>query len=182
LFPKQSWTFRFSSYDIPSSIYHSMIPSLFIALTAYHQQRCIKTIMTRFQSRQYYTPCIKVHISVHYQTGSCKGLNSYKKNYINCRNKAHRHIKIKTCTPWWQGARIATGQPRDQSSISSRIKNFHFSMSSRLALGPTQPPIQWLPGTLSPEVKLTTHLQIEPRTRKGGSIHPLLHMSSWCSA
>jgi hypothetical protein len=33
------------------------------------------------------------------------------------------------------------------------VKNFLFSMSSRLSLGPTQPPIQWVEGTLSPGVK-----------------------------
>jgi hypothetical protein len=32
-----------------------------------------------------------------------------------------------------------------------------FSMSSRPALGPTQPPIQWVPWTLSPGVKRPGH-------------------------
>jgi hypothetical protein len=32
-------------------------------------------------------------------------------------------------------------------------KNVHFSLSFRPALGPTQPPIQWVPGALSPGVK-----------------------------
>jgi hypothetical protein len=43
-----------------------------------------------------------------------------------------------------------------------RVKNFHFCISSR----PTQPPVQFVPGALSPGVKLqeqgralTTHLQ-----------------------
>jgi hypothetical protein len=31
-------------------------------------------------------------------------------------------------------------------------------------------------------VKLTTHLEPVPRSRKRGSIHPLPHMSSWLSA
>jgi hypothetical protein len=56
----------------------------------------------------------------------------------------------------------------------------------RPALGPTQPPIQWVPGALSRGqsgrgVKLITHLQIVPRSRKCGSIHPLPHTPSWSS-
>jgi hypothetical protein len=43
----------------------------------------------------------------------------------------------------------------------------------RLALAPNQPPIQWVLGALSPWVKLTTHLQLVPRSRKRGSLHPL---------
>jgi hypothetical protein len=34
-----------------------------------------------------------------------------------------------------------------------KVKNFIFSMSSKPALGPTQPPIQWLLRALSPGVK-----------------------------
>jgi hypothetical protein len=34
-----------------------------------------------------------------------------------------------------------------------RVKNFLFSMSSRPALESTQPPIQWVPGALSPWVE-----------------------------
>jgi hypothetical protein len=39
------------------------------------------------------------------------------------------------------------------SSILARMKNFHFSMSSRPALGCTQLPIQWVPWALSSGVK-----------------------------
>jgi hypothetical protein len=60
-----------------------------------------------------------------------------------------------------------------------RVKDFHVSMSSRPALRPTQPPIQSVPEFLSPRgVKLTTHLQLVPRSRKHGFIHPHPHTSS----
>jgi hypothetical protein len=39
------------------------------------------------------------------------------------------------------------------SSSPGRGKNCLFFMSSRQVLGPTQPPIQWVPGALSSEVK-----------------------------
>jgi hypothetical protein len=52
---------------------------------------------------------------------------------------------------------IATGygldDPRGRSSSPGMFKNFPFSTSSRPALGSTQPPIQWVPGAFSPEVK-----------------------------
>jgi hypothetical protein len=51
---------------------------------------------------------------------------------------------------------IVTGlqaRRRRWSSSPDRVKNFLFSTSSRSALGPTQPPIQRVPGALSPGVK-----------------------------
>jgi hypothetical protein len=42
------------------------------------------------------------------------------------------------------------GRPRGRNSSPGGVKNFHFSKSSRPALGSTQPPIQWVLGGLSP--------------------------------
>jgi hypothetical protein len=58
-----------------------------------------------------------------------------------------------------------------------RSKMFCLSTSSRSVLGPTQPPIQYVPVALSPgvkwlTVKLTTCLQLVLRSRIRGSIHP----------
>jgi hypothetical protein len=48
---------------------------------------------------------------------------------------------------------LGTGRPRGRSSGPGRVKNVLFFKSSRPALGPTQPPIQWVPRAHSPGVK-----------------------------
>jgi hypothetical protein len=52
---------------------------------------------------------------------------------------------------------IATGYGLDDGAVGvgspERVRNLLFSASSRSALGPTQSPIQWVPGSLSPGVK-----------------------------
>jgi hypothetical protein len=65
-----------------------------------------------------------------------------------------------------------------RSSSLGRVKNFLFSRSSRPALRATQPPIQWVPGALSPGVKRPgREADHSPPTsaesRKCGSIQPL---------
>jgi hypothetical protein len=47
--------------------------------------------------------------------------------------------------------------PRGRNSSPGGSKNFHFSTSSRPTLGPTQPSIQWTPGTISLGVKGPAH-------------------------
>jgi hypothetical protein len=60
---------------------------------------------------------------------------------------------------------------------------FFTSKMSRLALGPTQYPIQWLMGVLSLKVgqqgmKLTTHIHLVPKSRIGGDKSHLPYMPS----
>jgi hypothetical protein len=100
-------------------------------------------------------------------------------------------MNYKYLTVIYLGVGIATGYRLDdrgsRSSSRGGVKNFLFSTLPRPALGSTQPPIQWVPDALSPGesgqgVKLTTHLQLVPRSRKCGSIHPLPHTPSWRNA
>jgi hypothetical protein len=76
---------------------------------------------------------------------------------------------------------------RAQSSSPGRVKNFLFSTASRPTLEPTQPPVQWVPRSLSLEVKQpeleTDHSPpASAEVKKCGSIHPLPHTPSWRSA
>jgi hypothetical protein len=71
-----------------------------------------------------------------------------------------------------RGAGLAqAGRPGDRGSIPGRGKGFFpLTSVSRPALGPTQPPVQWVPGVVSPGVKrgrgvtLTTHPHLVPRS------------------
>jgi hypothetical protein len=76
----------------------------------------------------------------------------------------------------------------DRGSIPGRGWNFFLlATASGAALGPTQLPVRWLLGVLSPVVKwryrwLTTHLHLQPRSRMRGAIPPLLRyvFMAWC--
>jgi hypothetical protein len=48
---------------------------------------------------------------------------------------------------------LRAGRPRGRSLSPGRGKNFLFPTLFRPVLGPTQPPIQWVPGALPPAVK-----------------------------
>jgi hypothetical protein len=82
---------------------------------------------------------------------------------------------------------IATGYGVDDLGVEIRVPvgSRIFFKSSRPFLWPAQPPIQCVPGALSPGVKrpgreADIHLQLVSRSTKGGSIHPLLHAPTWC--
>jgi hypothetical protein len=67
------------------------------------------------------------------------------------------------------------------------VQHFFFSASSRPTLGSTQPPIQWVPGSLSVGVKRqgreADHSPLYGAdVKEGGAIPPLLSISSWLSA
>jgi hypothetical protein len=74
-----------------------------------------------------------------------------------------------------------------RASIPGKGKIFLFSTASRLALGPTQPPIQWVQGALSPGLKRPGREsdqspQSSAEIMNDGAIRPLPHMSSWRGA
>jgi hypothetical protein len=78
---------------------------------------------------------------------------------------------------------IATGYGLDDG----RVKNFLFSTSSRQAMGSTQPPIQCVPGALSPGIKRpgreTDHSPpTNAEVKNGGAIYPLPRTPSWLRA
>jgi hypothetical protein len=83
---------------------------------------------------------------------------------------------------------IATGYGLIDQRVGVRVRvgSRILSPLSRPALGPTQPPFQWVLGALSPGVKRpgreAGHSQLVPRSRKCVSIHPLSHTPSWRSA
>jgi hypothetical protein len=70
--------------------------------------------------------------------------------------------------------------------LDGRGKIFLLSTVSRPALGPTQPPIQSVPGALSLRVKRprreADHCPSSTEVKNGGSIPPLPHLSSWLGA
>jgi hypothetical protein len=77
---------------------------------------------------------------------------------------------------------IATGCRLDDQGVGVRVPvRSRIFTSSRPVLGPTEPPIQYVPGAISPE-READNSQLVPRSRKRGSIHPLPHPFSWRSA
>jgi hypothetical protein len=83
---------------------------------------------------------------------------------------------------------IATGYGLDGwCSIPGGGMRFFFSPLSIPALGPTQSPIQWVPGALSLHVKqpgreADNSPPSSAEVKNGGAITPLPHTSSWRGA
>jgi hypothetical protein len=82
---------------------------------------------------------------------------------------------------------LRAGQLGDRGSIPDRGERiFPVTSVSRPALRPTQPPVQWVPGVLSPGVKrcrgvtLTTHPHLVPGSRVSRSYILSPQASSCC--
>jgi hypothetical protein len=57
----------------------------------------------------------------------------------------------------WNGSQYIDWLQAGQAGSPSKVKNFFFSTLSKQALGPTQPPSQWIAGDPSPGVKGMGH-------------------------
>jgi hypothetical protein len=78
--------------------------------------------------------------------------------------------------------RLLLGSPAFTSRQGQWCHFFLFTTASRPALGTTQPPIQWVPGTLSRGIKRTTRLHLVPRLRTHWAIFslPQYIFKEWC--
>jgi hypothetical protein len=113
--------------------------------------------------------CLPLNNTLHYslQAGRYKLMMLERRGHTEWGGRLHlmtyfhfvacEHVQ-RILTPRDSSVGTATGYGLDDhggggggggGSSPGRVKNFHFSISSRPALGYTQPPIKWVPGALS---------------------------------
>jgi hypothetical protein len=96
--------------------------------------------------------------------------------YANMLKINVRISKYMTLTPYSDGL--------DGPCSFTGVQDFLLSTASRPTLGPTQPPVQWVPAARSPEIKRQgREADHSPATtaevKKVRAIPPLPRMSSW---
>jgi hypothetical protein len=121
---------------------------------------------------------IHFHFIIPSKQGSFVSSLSVIFSYQNVVFICHSHISVGIKTDYGLEGRL---------SNRGRGKIFLFSTASRSALGPNQPPVQWVSGAVSPEVK-RPGLEADhsppssAEVKNGEAIPPLSYMSSWHSA
>jgi hypothetical protein len=102
---------------------------------------------------------------------SVKGLVTGRHNH-----NSYNFSRFTTCEPDNSLGVVSVYGLDDRGSIPGRDERFiPLTSVSRPALGPTQPPVHWVPGVLSPGVKrgrgvtLITHLLLAQRSRMSRS-------------
>jgi hypothetical protein len=84
--------------------------------------------------------------------------------------KRIRRSSVGIATAWMVGVRFPAG-----------IRDFFFT-ACRPALGPTQPPIQWVPGVKRPGREADHSPPSSAEVKNGGAMPPLPYTSSWRGA
>jgi hypothetical protein len=129
---------------------------------------CYLCLAARQFSTFYYCRCVWIE-------DHCRICGSHAPNYEECYFMGNATVFIcrSSLFIYFFVLLLRTERPRGWSSFSGRVKNFLSCMSCRPALGPVQPPIQWVQRALLGQggrvLKLITHLQLVPRSRKRGT-------------
>jgi hypothetical protein len=100
-----------------------------------------------------------------------RGVRCWQNVYNFLINTTEQHNRVAYFT------KVLSPEAGYRKLLVSGLGIFHFSTASRTALGPTQPPIQLVPGALSLRIKRVEreadHSHLVPRSRMHGDITPL---------